>query len=476
MPKVLTIVFLAFYVYVILSSITVILLENRNPAKSLSWILVLIFLPGVGLVLYIAIGQDYRKQKFVNKNTIQHLIDRPVASFDLSRLDTSYMDNNQLNLINLLYRNSGAAGYAFNKIDILSDGAATFDSLFDAIEGARDHIHIEFFIFADDEISNRLRELLIRKARAGVRVRMIYDYWGSFRLSMSARYIRSLKEAGVYVHPFLPLRLRVGRSKINYRNHRKIVVVDGRVGFTGGVNVADRYFKGNYLGKWRDTVVRIEGAAVHGLQMQFLLDWHFVERKLITAEKYFPAPRQFTPNLIQIVSSGPDTDWEAIMQGITAAIMSATKYVYIHTPYFIPNDLVLGAVQMAALSGVDVQLMIPVRSDSRFTDASTSSYMGQVLEAGVRVLRYGGGFLHSKAIVIDDFISIVGSCNMDERSFNQNFELNAFIYEEATACRLRDLFVRDKEKCEELTLEAWSNRRRWDKLKESVARLFSPLQ
>ena len=167
MPKVLTIVFLAFYVYVILSSITVILLENRNPAKSLSWILVLIFLPGVGLVLYIAIGQDYRKQKFVDKNTIQHLIDRPVASFDLSRLDTSYMDNNQLNLINLLYRNSGAAGYAFNKIDILSDGAATFDSLFDAIEGARDHIHIEFFIFADDEISNRLRELLIRKARAG---------------------------------------------------------------------------------------------------------------------------------------------------------------------------------------------------------------------------------------------------------------------------------------------------------------------
>ena len=382
MPKVLTIVFLAFYVYVILSSITVILLENRNPAKSLSWILVLIFLPGVGLVLYIAIGQDYRKQKFVDKNTIQHLIDRPVASFDLSRLDTSYMDNNQLNLINLLYRNSGAAGYAFNKIDILSDGAATFGSLFDAIEGARDHIHIEFFIFADDEISNRLRELLIRKARAGVRVRMIYDYWGSFRLSMSARYIRSLKEADVYVHPFLPLRLRVGRSKINYRNHRKIVVVDGRVGFTGGVNVADRYFKGNYLGKWRDTVVRIEGAAVHGLQMQFLLDWHFVERKLITAEKYFPAPRQFPPNLIQIVSSGPDTDWEAIMQGITAAIMSATKYVYIHTPYFIPNDLVLGAVQMAALSGVDVQLMIPVRSDSRFTDASTSSYMGQVLEAG----------------------------------------------------------------------------------------------
>ncbi len=476
MSQVLVIIFLALYVYTILSSIAVILLENRNPVKSLSWILVLILLPGLGLILYIAIGQNFRKKKFVDKTTIQHLTDRPVASFDIGKLDTSYMDNNQLNLINMLYHNSGAVGYAFNKIDILSEGVATFDAFFDAIEQAQDHIHIEFFIFADDEISNRMRELLIRKAKEGVRVRMIYDYWGSFRLSISARYIRSLKEAGVYVHPFLPLRFRLGRSKINYRNHRKIVLVDGKVGFTGGLNVADRYFKGNHLGIWRDTVVRIEGAAVHGLQMQFLLDWHFVERKLITAEKYFPEPEKFASNLIQIVSSGPDTDWEAIMQGIAAAIMSATKYVYIHTPYFIPNELILGVVQMAALSGVDVRLMIPSRSDSRFTDASTSSYMGQVLESGAKVLRYSGGFLHSKAIVIDDFISIIGSCNMDERSFSQNFEVNAFIYEKATAGRLRDLFLRDMEKCEELTLDVWLNRKRKDKLKESVARLFSPLQ
>ncbi len=476
MSELLTIVFVAFYAYVIFSSIAVILLENRNPSKSLSWILVLIFLPGLGLLLFISIGQDYRKKKFVEKNTIQHLTDRPVASFDLSKLDTSYIDNNQLNVINLLYRNSGAAGYSHNKIDVLSDGVSTFESFFQAIEGARDHIHIEFFIFADDDTSNHLRELLIRKAREGVCVRMIYDYWGSLRLSMSAKYIHSLKEAGVHVRPFLPLGLRVGRNKINYRNHRKIVVVDGKVGFTGGVNVADRYLKGNYLGKWRDTVVRIEGAATHGLQMQFLLDWHFVERELITDERYFPAPKRFTPNLVQIVSSGPDTDWEAIMQGIAAAIMSATRYVYIHSPYFIPNDLVLGAIQMAALSGVDVQLMIPTRSDSRFTDASTSSYMGQVLEAGVRVLRYGNGFLHSKAIVIDDFVSIVGSCNLDERSFNQNFELNAFIYDKVTACQLRELFVRDKGKCKEMRLEDWTNRKRWIRLCESVARLFSPLQ
>ena len=476
MSRVLAIIFIILYAYTILSSIAVILLENRNPIKSLSWILVLILLPGIGFILYAIIGQDFRKKKFVEKSSIQHLTDRPVASFDISKLDTSYMDNNQLNLINILYNNSGSPGYAFNKIDILPDGVSTFESFFEAINNAQNHIHIEFFIFADDEISNRMRELLIKKSKEGVRVRMIYDYWGSLRLSMSARYIKSLKEAGVYVHPFLPLRFRIGRSKINYRNHRKIVVVDGKIGFTGGINIADRYFKGNKLGIWRDTVVRIEGSAVHGLQMQFLLDWYFVEQKLVTAEKYFPQPEKFDKNLIQIVSSGPDTDWEAIMQGIASAIMSATKYVYIHSPYFIPNELILGCVQMAALSGVDVRLMIPIRSDSRFTDASTSSYMGQLLEAGVKVLRYKKGFLHSKAIVIDDFISIVGSCNMDERSFTQNFEVNAFIYESTTAHQLHKLFIRDMEKCEMLTLNEWTDRTNWVKLKESVSRLFSPLQ
>jgi cardiolipin synthase len=476
MSDVLTLIFLVLYIYSILSSIAVILLENRNPVKSFSWILVLILLPGIGLIFYIVIGQSYRKKKFVERTTIQSLTDRPVASFDISKLDASYMDNNQFNLIKMLYKNSAAVGYADNKIDVFSDGVSTFDSFFEAIGNAKNHIHIEFFIFADDEISNRMRELLIRKAKEGVRVRMIYDYWGSFRLSMSARYIKSLKDAGVYVYPFLPLRFRLGRSKINYRNHRKIVVVDGKIGFTGGINIADRYFKGNRLGVWRDTVVRIEGSAVHGLQMQFLLDWHFVEKKLITAEKYFPQPEKFNNNLIQIVSSGPDTDWEAIMQGIAAAIMSATRYIYIHSPYFIPNELILGCVQMAALSGVDVRVMIPRRSDSGFTDASTASYIEQLLEAGVTVLRYKKGFLHSKAIVIDDFISIVGSCNMDERSFTQNFEVNAFIYETHTADQLRDFFIRDMEKCETLTLEKWNKRSGWEKLKESISRLFSPLQ
>ena len=473
MNSILTIIFIALYVYTLISTISVLLLENRNPVKSLSWVLVLLFLPGLGLFLYLIFGQNFRKQKTISKKSLRFAANRPHVSFDIDRLDTNFMDNNQLNLIRLLYTNSDAKAYPNNKIDILSDGKTTFNAMFNAIQNAKNHIHIEFFIFGNDKISNQLRELLIEKASAGVRVRMIYDYWGSFFLSRW--YLQSLREAGVYLRPFLPLRLRLGRSKINYRNHRKILIVDGEVGFTGGLNVADRYIFGNALGMWRDTFVRFEGSVVHGLQQLFLMDWYFVERKLITDPKYYPMPQKFDTNLAQIVISGPDTQWESIMQGISSAIMSATRYVYIHTPYFIPNDVVENCIQMSAMSGVDVRIMIPARSDSRLSDACTFSYMGRLLEAGVKVYRYTEGFLHSKAIVIDDFISIVGSANLDERSFNQNFEANAFIYEEKTAYRLKELFFRDMQNCEELTLEAWTNRRRRQKLKESFARLFSPL-
>jgi len=475
MTRLLFFVFLAVYIYTLISIISVLLLENRNPARSLSWVLVLLFVPVLGMFFYVLFGQDLRKKKIISKKSIRRVTDRPVASFDINRLDAGLMSDNQLNLIKMLYRNSDAAGYAYNKIEILPTGERTFDAVFNAIRNAKEHIHIEFFIFDDDKISNQLREILIQKAQEGVRVRMIYDYWGSFDLSK--RYLKSLRDAGVYVCSFLPFRFRFqfSSSRINYRNHRKLVIVDGKIGFTGGLNIADRYIYGNTLGKWRDTFVSFEGAAVHGLQLLFLVDWYFVDRKLITDEKYFPTPEVFDTNLVQIVSSGPDSDWEAIMQGIASAIMSATRYIYIQSPYFMPNEVIASCIQMASLSGVEVRLMIPFRSDSRLSDASTFSFLGEALEAGVRVFHYKKGFLHSKAIVIDDSISIVGSCNLDERSFVHNFEANAFIYETKTALKLKDLFVNDMANCVEFTLEAWVNRKRRQKLKESFARLFSPL-
>lgn len=473
MNSILTIIFIVLYVYTLISTISVLLLENRNPVKSLSWVLVLLFVPVLGLFFYLIFGQNLRKQKTISKKSLRLAAKRPHVAFDINLINSDLMDNNQVNLIKLLYTNSDAKAYPNNKIDILSEGKSTFDAMFKAIEQAKSHIHIEFFIFGNDKISNQMRELLITKAREGVRVRMIYDYWGSFFLSRW--YLQSLRESGVYLRPFLPFRLRLGRSKINYRNHRKLLIVDGEIGFTGGLNVADRYIFGNSLGTWRDTFVRFEGTVVHGLQQLFLMDWYFVERKMITDSKYYPLPKTYEPNLVQIAISGPDTQWESIMQGISSAIMSATKYVYIHTPYFIPNDVIENCIHMSAMSGVDVRLMVPSRSDSRLSDACTFSYLGRLLEAGVKVYRYKKGFLHSKAIVIDDFISIVGSANLDERSFNQNFEANAFIYDSKTSAELKRLFERDINNCEILTLDAWTNRKRRQKLKESFARLFSPL-
>lgn len=473
MSGVLTIAIVLLYLYTIVTTISVLLLENRNPVKSIAWVLVLLFLPLLGLLFYLIFGQNYRKHKIINKRSIKSLKNRPHSEFEIANIDTDLMDNNQLNLIKMLYRNADAAGYAYNKIDVLADGEETFEAIFKAIKAATDHIHIEFFIIGNDKISNKLRKLLIEKANAGVRVRMIYDYWGSFVLSR--RYLQTLTEAGVYIRPFLPLKIRFGRSKINFRNHRKLIIIDGITAFTGGLNFADRYIYGNELGQWRDTFIKIRGAAVHALQLQFVEDWYFVEHKLIDDKKYFPAPKKYNPNLVQIVSSGPDTDWESIMQGIASAIMSATKYVYIHTPYFMPNDLIANAIYMASMSGVDVRLMIPARSDSRISDASTSSFLGRTMEAGVRVFKYNEGFLHSKAIVIDDFISIVGSANMDERSFTDNFELSAFIYDPATASTLRNHFIVDQKKCNEMSFDEWNNRKRSQKLKESMARLLSPL-
>ena len=474
MKHVFTTLLILLYLYTLVTIISVLILENRNPVKSISWVLVLLFLPVLGMWLYLLFGQDYRKKKIISKRSIRRANNHPLVPFNIDKLDAITIEKSKLNLIKLLYNNGDSVCYANNKIDIFTDGKSTFEALFEALQHAQDHIHIQFFIFDDDKISNKLRELLIRKAREGVRVRMIYDYWGSFNLSK--KYLQSLKDAGVYIMPFLPFRWQISRSnKINYRNHRKVVVVDGIIGFIGGLNVADRYRYGNNLGNWRDTFIKMEGAAVQGLQHLFIIDWFFVDRKLVEGNQYFPEPQKFDHNLVQIVGSGPDSDWPAILHGIASAIMSASKYIYIQSPYFMPTDEIASCIHIAALSGLDVRLMIPVKSDSRFSDASTASYLEKALEAGVRVFRYKNGFLHSKTIVIDDFISIVGSTNMDERSFEQNFEANAFIYDEKTAGQFRNLFLNDGDQCEELTLEYWAMRNGRQKLRESFARLFSPL-
>lgn len=464
------------YIILIISAIVVMLLENRNPVRSLSWLLVIIFIPVGGLLLYLLLGMNLPKNHLIQRRGKDTIYQTPSKSEIDITANCIAINADSANLSKLLFANSNAICYTNNDISVLSDGESSFEAIFEAIRNAKNHIHIEFFIFADDKISNQLRELLIQKAAEGVRVRMIYDYWGSLALTFSRKYLKSLHDAGVYIKPFLPLRIRLARSRINYRNHRKIIVVDGTVAFTGGINVADRYIYGNRLGQWRDTLVRLEGAVVHGLQTLFLTDWYFVDKKFISDKKYFPQAQVFQrDNLIQVVASGPDTDWQTILQGFAQAITTAKEYVYIHTPYFIPPETINSCVQMAALRGIDVRLMIPLKSDTQLTHIGTYSYLGQLLEAGVKIFHYSGGFLHSKATVIDDCISIVGSANIDERSFSQNFEANVFIFEQSTAEYLKALFIKDLQLCQELTLDQWNSRSRWQKLKEAFVRLFSPL-
>lgn len=459
----------------VLSVIVLILLENRNPAKTLIWILLLILLPVIGLILYIFIGQDFRRKKIITKKSIDR-ISRKNITKNLNQIlaaDFEQMPNDARQIANLLSNNSELPIYAGNRIETFTSGKECFDAFFTDIQRATEHIHIEFYIIANDTIGIRLRDLLIKKAKEGVRIRVIYDYLGSF--SMNKKFLQPLKDAGAYVQAFLPIHRQIGLSKINYRNHRKLIIIDGKIGYTGGMNIANRYIMGNHLGLWRDTMVRFEGAAVHGLQNAFLVDWYFVESKLISDKKYYPTPRTFDNNFVQIVSSGPDTDWESIMQGITAMIHSAKKYIYIHTPYFLPTEPILSALQIASLSGVDVRLMLPQRVDTKMIQLASHSYLKHILESGVRVFFYQNNFLHSKAIVADDYVSTIGTANMDFRSYEQNFELNAFIYDKKTATSLRLAFEKDLKSCKEITLEEWKKRKKIDRLKDSVARIFSPI-
>lgn len=468
---------LGIYVFTVAPTIMVILLENRNPVKSLAWILVLIFLPVLGFIFYLYLGQDFRKQKIVDKKSIRRLHNRPKVNLEELDVDNSRFSGNTKHLMHLLQNNNEALAFHGNDIRIYTSGTDTFETLFGEIEKAVKEIHIEFYIIENDKIGRQFRELLIRKASQGVRIRLIFDYVGSFHFKRPQQ--NALRDAGVELYSFMPahFKITIRKNRINYRNHRKIVIIDGQVGFTGGVNIADRYLTGNKLGLWRDTFLRVEGPAIHGLQNAFLTDWFFVSRQLLSGKHFFPyiAPKNGFDNVMQIVTSGPDSDWENIQQGIFVAITTATRYVYVQTPYFMPTEIIMSALQAAALGGVDVRVMMPERTDTFMTQSGSYSYITQSLEAGVKVYFYQNAFLHSKAIVIDDLISTVGSSNMDFRSYEQNFELNAFIYEEKTAIGLKNAFLADLQQCREITLSKWSARPIFSRVKESVARLFSPL-
>jgi cardiolipin synthase len=366
--------FTALYVYTALVVLTAILLENRNPVKTLGWIMIMILLPIVGIVLYVFIGKNFRRTKIIdNKLRFPNLDVSVRYSDELERFDK---------VANLLTETDGARVLGGNKVDVFTTGSDAFKSLYNDIESAKEHIHVEFYIIENDKLGNRFRELLERKAREGVRVRVIYDYLGGWKLPIAWR--MSLRNAGAFIHPFLAADNFFRFTLLNYRNHRKLVVVDGRVAYTGGMNLAERYRWGNRLGLWRDTFVRVEGPAVHSMQYSFLVDWSFVDGRVVTDKKYYPGVPYFEDGeKVQVVTSGPDSDWCSIMHGVVSAISKAEKEILIHTPYYMPPEAVTNALVAAALSGVRVRVMIPERNDSKIVAAAGRSYIEALLRAGV---------------------------------------------------------------------------------------------
>ncbi|QGY44932.1 cardiolipin synthase [Maribellus comscasis] len=454
--------------------------EKRSPFKTAAWILVLILLPIFGVVFYLIFGQEYRKRKLFSRSgikslgKIRRLSTKQLREFEQTHLHLDKKIREKEKIIRLLLNNSSALLTTGNKLKILNGGEQTFDAIFEAIQSASHHIHLEYYILADDKIGRRLKNLLIAKSRQGVEVRIIIDDVGSWGLGN--KNIEEFRKNGVEIYPFMEVHFPRLTSQVNFRNHRKIVIVDGKIGFTGGINVADRYIEGiKKIGPWRDTHLQLEGDAVACLQVVFAADWYFVINENINGRKYFPAFSEAPGTAVQISASGPDSDWENIGQAFFAAITNARKRVYIVTPYLMPPPNIVSALKMTSLSNVDVRIIIPKKSDAIIPRWCSFSYVEELMEAGIRIFFYEAGFIHSKYIIVDDVFSSVGTTNLDFRSLETNFEVNAFIYDEEFTAELEKTFTVDLKNSYEITLEEWQQRPWHKKFRESLAHIFSPM-
>ncbi len=475
-----TVIYDGIYFITVAFTVILIIQQKGDPLKTISWLLVIFLLPVIGIILYFFFGKNYRKEKIFSRKGLIDLEHMKLLSLDqfikLAHKDIFKGEKlrSKVNIMRLLLNSSKSLLTEKNKVTVLQNGRETFDSIIQAIEEAKHHIHLEYYIVDDDHIGNLIRKLLIRKAQEGVKVRFIYDDVGCW--SLPKHFIDSMTDGGIDAYPFLPVRFPLLTNKINYRNHRKIVVVDGKIGFTGGLNIADRYLQGSEgLGIWRDTHVRLEGEAVNSLQVIFLVDWFFVSDEIVQGEPYFPPTDTTEQHLVQITASGPDSDWASIMQAYFAAISSAQSNIYISTPYFMPNESILTALKAASLSGLDVRIILPAKSDSKMVFWSSRSYVTELLEAGIKIYFYHKGFPHSKLLLVDGVLSSIGTANLDIRSFDQNFEISALIYDEKIAIELQQNYLSDLQNSIEILPAMWEKRPRWDKIRESVTRIFSPL-
>lgn len=456
---------------VLLSIIIMMIAENRHPLRTIAWIMVLVFLPGLGLVLYLVFGRDNRNRRLVSDADLRRFkanTSRLYALQICSRPEPSEKD-----LINLLWGCNLAFPLTGNSLKVYTNFDTMYADMLTDMRNAKSHIHFEFFKFEDDLVGELAARILIDKAKAGLEVRVQYD--DAANLQRKA-FFKRLRQEGVMVQPFLKVPIPFISSSTNYRNHRKVVVIDGTIGYIGGMNVAQRYSTGIRGGVWRDTHIRVTGPAVSEMQTSFLVDWQFSSKAPLFSEKYYPQAPTDGDILMQVATSGPMDEWRVIMQGIVQMIAQSREYIYIQSPYLIPTEPVLLALRNAALSGVDVRIMIPYRGDRGIVvPLASRSYVKDVVSAGVKVDFYENGYMHSKAIVSDDRVVTIGSTNMDVRSYEQDFEINAFIYDRELAKKMKHIFLEDEKHTWRVDPEKWADRPWPVRFEESLSRLLSPL-
>ena len=458
-------------------------MNSETPSKALGYLLLVISFPVGGVLIYMSVGLNYRKKELYRKKLKIDEKEYPKLEEEAIALSLETLSKNKDKIDNFYQLASFSKDKSLtssnNNVTVMVNGEAKFPDVFESLRNAKHHIHIEYYIYENDTIGNELAQILIEKAKEGVEVRFIYDDFGSSGIRKNIAH--QLREAGVEAYPFYKIKLIMLANRMNYRNHRKIIVVDGTIGYIGGINVSDKYINNDKDDKlyWRDTHLKIVGNSVFNLQTIFLADWNFcANQKIRYSSNYFPEKSEaehYGNHLVQIVSSGPDSKYPKIKYTLIQAILSAEKEICITTPYFIPDKSFLEAINIAALSGIEVKLLVPTRSDSFIVNTTSQSNFQELLDVGVKIYSYDKGFVHAKTMVCDQKVAIIGTANFDNRSFDLNFEINAIVYDEQIATEISNLFEKDISFSTQILAEEWSKRPLFRKLMEKVLHLFSSL-
>lgn len=472
------------YVLIILLVCMRIIYDTTSTTKTLAYVLLVVFIPVAGILVYFSFGINYRKRKMYTKRIFDKDLEQQLSGEIRESARRVFEDrpggiSRFSSLAQLVANQSFSPVTDCNEVSLLINGEQKFPEVMRSLEAARDHIHLEYYIFEPDTVGRAIIDVLIRKASEGVKIRFIYDDFGSRRIRKKE--VKRMREAGIEVYPFYKILLVALANRMNYRNHRKIIIIDGITAFTGGINVCDKYVNDPAKPKklfWRDTHLKISGPSVQSLQYIFMGDWNYCSgQKLIPDRKFFPRPDSETPGskCVQVVSSGPDSDTPLILHSLCGAISLSTAEVLITSPYFIPEDTVMDTLMIAAYSGISVKLLVPGKSDSLLVNLANHSNFGRLLKAGIEIYTYQKGFDHAKTMVADSGLAVVGTANMDQRSFDLNFEVNVMVYDPETNGQLREAFYRDLLDAEKIDPVAWENRPKHIRLIEKIVGLVSPL-